>query len=256
MNSLVFYNLGRLASTSEINLRGMQSAIVLFLGKHFINACKSLGLNIELVDVLEPEAFEKHKDELETLVKYIKSVNNLCVKDGWDNKRVNKFLKDFGVRADIGTIESVEELFGVLEQIREMTNPFSFNLICSGLINIYFVSNGYLKYPIIDCIKELSDNGLINSLESSLHMINQVKNLVKTDKKKLVDYTKSVPNMFEYAITNPVFDVGMSIEDTGLSFATASKVVGVLEKEKILQKISGNMRYRVYKYFALLDLFK
>lgn len=256
MDSLVFYNLGRLASTSEINLRGMQSTIVLFLGKHFINACKSLGLNIELVDVLEPEAFEKHKDELEMLVKYIKSVNNLCSKGGWNTKHIDMFLKDFGVCVDIGVIETIEELLDAFKKLKEITNPFSFNLICNGLINIYFVSNGYIKYPVIDCVKELSDSGIINSLESSLHMINQVKNLVKNDKKKLLNYTKSVPNMFEYAITNPVFDVGMSIEDTNLSFATASKVVGILEKENILEKISGNMRYRVYKYTALLNLFK
>ncbi len=256
MDSLVFYNLGRLASTSEINLRGMQGVIVLFLGKHFVTACKSLGLNIELVDVLEPEAFEKHKDELEMLVKYIKSVNTLCSKGGWDTKQVNKFLKTFGVRAEMGAIDNIKQLFDSLNQMKEITNPFSFNLICSGLINIYFVNNGYLKYPVIDCVKELNDSGLIYALESSLKTINMIKKLVKTDKEKLLDYTKSVPNMFDYAITNPVFDVGMSIEDTKLSFATASKVVGVLEKEKILQKISGNMRYRVYKYSALLDLFK
>ena len=87
-------------------------------------------------------------------------------------------------------------------------------------------------------------------------IIVKAKKITKEDRKKLLDYTKSVPLLFNYAINNPVFDIGMSIDETELSFATSSKVVSILEEQEILDKISGNLRYRVYKYTRLLNLFE
>ena len=257
MDKEVFYNLGRLSATAEMSIGGMKSIVLLFLTRHFVKNAKSNGKRLDLVDLLEPDALEKNKSDLQKLVKYIKNIDNFIKnKVDFSAEVIQDFAKTLGVNIEVECGNDIDEFLSVLKQLKETTPKDVYKLLITGLINIFFVCNEYIKYPIIDFIDEISDESINNAIINSYLIIVKAKKITKEDRKKLLVYTKSVLLLFNYAINNPVFDIGMSIDETELSFATSSKVVSILEEQEILDKISGNLRYRVYKYTRLLNLFE
>ena len=66
---------------------------------------------------------------------------------------------------------------------------------------------------------------------------------------------KSVVAEYNYLVENPVIEVGSMLEELQMTFATLSKATAILENNKILTKIAGGQRYRIFKYDALCTLF-
>ena len=256
MDKDLFYGLGRLSALADLTLGKMKSVVLLFLAKHFVQSINTNGQNLSIVDVLEPEAYDKNPKDIHKLVMYIKSVNNIVAKkEPFNSKLIQSFVKSLGLTIEV---EYKNDFDGLLESIKKLQDSIPsqvYYLLLTGLVNLYFVCNGYIKYPIIDFVKDASRDAIIEAVANSNGIILQTKKLIKEDRNKLHDYTKSVPIFFDYVVNNPVFDIGMSIDETGLSFATSSKVVSILEGKGILEKISGNLRYRIYKYTRMLNIF-
>ena len=254
MDTKLFYDIGRLSAVVDSVVPKMKSGILLFLTRHFV---KSSNSGLSIIDLLEPEAYDKHKKILHRLVKYIKTMNDIIAnKSVFDATVLQTLAKILGVNLDVGVVDDFDSLMNVLQQLEEKLSKETFSLLSVGAINLFFVCNGYIKYPIIDCFESVDLKSIDNGVKSSLGILMDAKRLINADKKCLVGYTKSVATVLDYAIMNPVFDIGMSVQSTGLSFATSSKVVSILEEKKILNKIYGNLRYRVYKYTKLLELFE
>ena len=64
----------------------------------------------------------------------------------------------------------------------------------------------------------------------------------------------SVLRVFQYAQTNPILSIPLTVEKIGLSFPTVMSSVNHLQKLGVLREITGKQRRRLFVYDAYLQI--
>jgi cell filamentation protein, protein adenylyltransferase len=153
------------------------------------------------------------------------------------------------------------------------------------MITLYLVEKGILKKPILylsdffernrtlyysNLMKVREENniqqwfkfflvGVIETAKSSIETFDKILKLQKeVDEKlqKLGSRTNNARTLISYLYQRPILDANKVKEITGLSMPSAYKLISELEKEKILEEITGGQRGKQYWFTDYIKLFK
>lgn len=275
MENEIFYELGRLNTYLSCIVPKVSTCTLNFMARE----CKySLSLNkkrVQFSEIFDPNVINSDNKNIITVVKYIKA---------WDfalksNKMFGAdFILEFYnklsstqyidkpsmIDIDYDSLKGLYELYKLV--LSRNKNPIN-ELYANVLVNLYFVKQKKLSAPLIDMGYSVSQCGKPKSYEDFLTIIlyalkNSNKILLTqkeifTADKKIIDEisVKSTTSVYKYVMGMPVFEVGEASKELELTFATTSKAFSILEKEGIIRKSAGNLRYRIFEYGKIVDLY-
>ncbi len=102
-------------------------------------------------------------------------------------------------------------------------------------------------------------NGIAVSAENTVQQIERAKKLRQIAMKNVWSYkkpTETLKRLYDFVELNPIINVDFAAERLGVAYNTAAKNVKILQKLGVLQKSNDQLRYRMYCYDKLLQIFQ
>lgn len=153
------------------------------------------------------------------------------------------------------------------------------------MITLYLVEKGILKKPVLYLSDFFEKNkelyyanlmkvrlgndinqwikfflvGVFETAKSSIETFDKILKLQKeVDQKlqKLGSRANNARNVISYLYQRPLIDASTAKEITGISLPSAYKLISALEKLRILEEITGNLRGKQYWFTDYINLFK
>lgn len=275
MENEIFYELGKLNTYLGTIVPKVSTCTLNFMARE----CKySLLLNkkrVKFSEIFDPNVINSENKNILIVVKYIKA---------WDYalKSSKNFSADFIlefynklsatqyidkpsiVDVDYTSLKGVYDLYKLV--VSRNKNPIN-ELYANLLVNLFFVKQKKLDSPVIDMGYAIGQCGKPKNYDEFLEVIyyaiknsNKIllsqKEIFSEDRKIIEEISvKSTTSVFKYVMSMPVFEVGEASKQLDLTFATTSKAFSILEKQGIIRKSAGNLRYRIFEYGKIVDLY-
>lgn len=266
----VYFEIGKL----NIQLKNIKKSYFLLpmIARQGVLSLNCRSKKIEFESLFAPNVADNPSKEVMIIVKSIKTINDVISNGDLDIKSIKKIVSSFDKSANLAQLDDVEFsfdfhcLYNIYNAIYVKNNELSaltFSVIC----NVFMVLGKYLPLPIFDIAKAIVENDKAKTSDEFfgilLKAINHTTDILAKHKKMVKEHTliaqkanmKSVVAEYNYLLENPVIEVGSMLEELQMTFATLSKATAILENNKILTKIAGSQRYRIFKYDALCTLF-
>ena len=132
----------------------------------------------------------------------------------------------------------------------------------------FFERNRNLYYSNLMRVREQNDIGqwfkfflvgIIETAKSSIHTFDKILKLQKEVDEKLQkpgSKTKNARTVIAYLYQRPLIDANKVKEITGISMPSVYKLIAELEKQNILEEITGSQRGKQYRFTDYINIFK
>lgn len=275
MENEIFYELGKLNTYLGCIVPKVSVCTLNFMARE----CKySLLLNkkrVQFSEIFDPNVINSENKNIIIVVKYIKAwdyalkvnkeFNADFILEFYNKLNSNQYIdKPSMMDIDYNSLNGLFDLYKLV--LSRNKNPIN-ELYANLLVNLYFIKQKKLTSPIIDMGYAVSQCGkpktfedfltvILYAIKSSNKILLAQKEIFNNDKKVVDEISvKSTTSVYKYVMGMPVFEVGEASKVLELTFATTSKAFSILEKQGIIRQSAGNLRYRIFEYGKIVDLY-
>lgn len=133
-------------------------------------------------------------------------------------------------------------------------------------LSLYFKQHRSEYYRLLDTVRQTGDweawldfflEGVTATAQDAVDTAHRLLALFAADRERLLGLGRAAPNalrVFDVLRHRPVVNIKLLSQRTGVSFATAARMVEALQKLGIVREITGRARERVFVYGGYLDL--